>query len=174
MLWRGDTVTATSLDTVLQEEMVEVPVQLVATPGTGVLLRLRTEASAGLQYEVESGFHFGQSFDTASAMPKRKWYREEDAESEIGAEEIAAEVIPNPTTAGKVEIRLRVNEGGTVGLGLYTMLGQQIATLPSVEVTGAGVTTHELNLNGIAPGNYLLVIEQGNQKASAKVTVVGE
>ena len=174
VLWRGDTVTATSMDTVLQEEMVEVPVHVVTTPGTEVFVRLRTEVSQGLNYLVESGFHFAQSFDTASVMAKRRWYQEKDAEPETGERGIEAEVIPNPTMAGKVEVRLQARDAGTIRLGLYTMLGQQIATLPSVEIAQAGVVAHQVDLSSLQPGIYLLVAQQGKHKASAKVTVVGK
>lgn len=58
-------------------------------------------------------------------------------------------------------------------LSLYTMLGQQIATLPSVEIVRAGTTTYKLTLNGMTSSNYLLVIEQGKHKAATNATVVG-
>lgn len=173
VLWRGDTVTARDIDTALQEEEVEVPVGIVATPGTGVFIRLRIEASEGLDYNVESGFHFGQRFDTATAMPKRLWYRQRSEAPEAEAALLTAEVLPNPTAPGKVELRLTAKEAGSVRLTIYTMLGQQVTTLPAMPIARAGAYAQPIDLSGLQPGIYLIVAQQGPHKASAKVTVVG-
>ncbi|MBL7989018.1 MAG: T9SS type A sorting domain-containing protein [Chlorobi bacterium] len=57
---------------------------------------------------------------------------------------------------------------------VYTLLGQQIAALPDAEIQQSGAYWQEVDLSGLRPGIYLLVAQQGDHKASAKVAVVGK
>lgn len=82
-------------------------------------------------------------------------------------------VRPNPTGGDDAELLLHVSGEGSVRVGIYTMLGEQVRELPAAQVSGAGDYTQRINLSGLQPGIYLIVAQQGPHKASTKVTVMG-
>ncbi|MBL7987115.1 MAG: T9SS type A sorting domain-containing protein [Chlorobi bacterium] len=177
VVWRGDTISARQIgDTTIDEE-VEIPVGSVVSAGTAVFVRMRMEVSATIgEYSVDAGFHTAEQYDTTGGFGKTVRIRrakEEGGMTEKAQSQMAVAVRPNPATES-AELQLRVVGEGEVQLRLYTMLGQQVRELPPANVTAAGEYAQQLDLSGLRPGIYLLVAQQGNHKASAKVTVVGK
>ncbi|MCC7437279.1 MAG: T9SS type A sorting domain-containing protein [Armatimonadetes bacterium] len=176
VVWRGDTVTARQIGDTTLDEAVEIPVGSVVSPGTAVFVRMRMEVSATIDdYSFDAGFHNAEQYDTAGGLGKsvriRRAFQREATRGAEGSR-MQVEVRPNPT-GERAEVLLRAREEGAVQLRLYTMLGQQVRELQSAEAAAAGEYLQPINLGGLPSGIYLLVAQQGDHKASVKVTVGG-
>lgn len=177
VVWHGDTVTARQLgDTTLDEE-VEIPVGSVVSAGTQVFVRMRMEISATItEYSFDAGFHHAEQYDTTGGLGKTvRIRRAEQGKATPDVEQSRLHVGVRPNPAGeRAELLLRVRDEGSVEVRLFTMLGEQAREFPSAEISREGDYTQLIDLRGLQPGIYLLVAQQGNHKATVKVTVAGE
>jgi Secretion system C-terminal sorting domain len=77
-------------------------------------------------------------------------------------------VFPNPAS-GKATVVFSSVKGGTYDLKLVNMLGQNVVRQGGKTTTG--LTTKELNLQGVAAGIYSVVLQKDNSVYTAKLTV---
>ena len=79
---------------------------------------------------------------------------------------------PNPALASDLRVRLSLAAAGAVRLTLHDLAGREVARL---ELDGDEPGERVVKLPpraGLAPGLYWLVLEQGAERATARVTVL--
>lgn len=174
VLWRDDTLSVRDMSGSVESDLVSVPVDVYATPGTGVYIRLRPVTTMNMEYSLTGGFQYYDG-TAAGGFSKRtgRNVREEERREGTSAETagLRVQVIPNPARE-RAEVRIRVATAGRVRLEVYNALGEKVATLPELEATGAGEYVVEIRLTGATPGVYLLRAATGAEETTARFSVV--
>ncbi len=83
---------------------------------------------------------------------------------------LALEVYPNPTSS-RAEITFALEAAGRVRLAVYDVLGREVSVLEDGPMT-AGEHRVGLEVGGLTPGVYVVVLEGENGRASRTITVV--
>lgn len=78
-------------------------------------------------------------------------------------------VYPNPAN-GNTKVSFSLNNAQNVNVSIVNVLGQTIANTAANKL-GAGKNTVELNLDGIAPGIYSVLVKAGNSTSSQKLVI---
>ncbi|MFH1005041.1 MAG: T9SS type A sorting domain-containing protein, partial [Bacteroidota bacterium] len=87
----------------------------------------------------------------------------------IGAIDIIS-IYPNPSTDGHIQYLIGSENGETVTVKLYDMLGREV--INTEEFIEKGVTEKKIITAGMSPGNYLLRITNGKEEKTQKQFVV--
>ncbi len=77
-------------------------------------------------------------------------------------------LYPNPAE-GNVTISFRTENGGDYSISVVDLLGRTISKEKDVAV--AGNNSHQLNIDGIAKGEYMIILQNGNDVRRTKMTV---
>ncbi|MGB3542312.1 T9SS type A sorting domain-containing protein [Rubrivirga sp.] len=83
---------------------------------------------------------------------------------------LALETYPNPASS-RVEVAFALPVAGPVRLAVYDVLGRQVAVLED-GLVAAGEHRRALEVERLAPGVYVVVLEGAEARASRTVTVV--
>ncbi|MCB9217247.1 MAG: T9SS type A sorting domain-containing protein [Candidatus Kapaibacterium sp.] len=174
VVWRSDTITARGLDTLdaYVNEELEIPSYLLGSPGTVLWCRMRTFTSAGISYDVSGGFTFYREDSTSLALPKRSspWQIEGQTGNEAGESILRVQIIPNPAK-DRAEVRVTVQNPGTVTVSVWSLLGEHLATLPAIEAETRGIYTVAVDLSNVKPGIYLVKAETNGTIATSRIHV---
>jgi hypothetical protein len=172
VLWSADTISARQLGEATQEDIIEVPVQMVTTPENEVYIRMRAEASMMLEYELSAAFTFEDDTTTQHLYQKVLRPRtEKNAGPGATLSKLEVGVIPNPmTTQG--ELWLRVTEPGQTTVGIYDMMGRIVKSLPAFDAISAGEYALGLDLTALPKGMYTARIVQGKYQATSRFAVM--
>ena len=84
---------------------------------------------------------------------------------------LRAEVIPNPAH-DRADLLLYIGKPGAVRISIYNMLGEMLESLPQMEVGESGDYSREPDLSQFRNGVYIVVVESGRDKTSARFTVI--
>lgn len=174
VLWRGDTVSARYLDTTDSSplgELLSVPVGTWADSGEVVWVQIRAFASAGIPSAVSGGFSFIGETEPVYGGAKQVVQNgggklREDASS------LAIKVVPNPIDHGRATLHVSSEVAGRVEVSLWSLQGSHVGSLPAIDADQPGTYSVELDLEGIAPGVYLVRAESGEVVVTRQVTVV--
>jgi hypothetical protein len=82
----------------------------------------------------------------------------------------SATAFPNPTTEGKINLKVELNEAADIRVRLISLSGNYIEK----DFTGEGkdVYDYEILLDGLARGVYFLVLEVKNEKRVIRIVVM--
>jgi hypothetical protein len=175
VLWQGDTMSARGMAGDALEEDITVPTDTIAPGGTEVFIRLRAGTTAGLDYEVEAGFHFVEDYED-SLLFKKIPQRGSNGDSTISGSmsvgmSILVEVIPNPLKGGTGELRVFTAVPGEIRIRVMDILGNERMRLSPFDAQAAGTYGMGIDLSGMANGVYTILVEQGERRASTQVSV---
>ena len=90
--------------------------------------------------------------------------------NESSNEQFSFSVNPNPVIS-KVELTYELKEKSRIKVSLCNVNGSFIKTILE-EVQERGIQSRSIILDGILPGNYLLLISNGSKRARKKIIVV--
>jgi hypothetical protein len=171
VIWYAPPVSMRSVDTTMLDEIVHVPTDSVASPGTQVYLRLRPVPTAGLTYDMEAGFSFSDDTLVTDDGFQKVVLPTGQRTSSASVDGLRAIVIPNPAH-DQAELRLHAIVPGKVRVAIYDMLGRQVRVMPEQGIGRAGDYVMRLDLDGLVSGRYTVQVEQGHDRAATQVVVM--
>lgn len=113
------------------------------------------QANCNTSGSINSGWTLPQTFTTASSRMA------EESISTVG-------IYPNPAD-GLVTISFSSMQEGSYSLSLVDMMGRTIIT--EVDNASIGNNAHIMNLDGIAKGVYLIILQKGNDTYKSKLVI---
>lgn len=174
VLWRDDTLSVRSMSTDEATDLVSVPVDAYATPGTSVYIRLRPVTTMNMEYSLTGGYQYydGAAAGGFSKRANPRFREEGKSEDAAGnAAGLAVQIVPNPARES-AEVRIQTAKAGRVRLAVYNTLGEKLATLPDLNAEGPGEYAVRISLSNVRPGVYFLRAESEEVRTSVRFTVL--
>ncbi|MCB9217746.1 MAG: T9SS type A sorting domain-containing protein [Ignavibacteria bacterium] len=172
VLWQDDTISVRDMTTDALAEVVIVPTDAVTPSGTMVYTRLRAVPTLDVEYLLSAGFQFYEDNTAWIASPKRSspWQIEQHTQTETGENTLRVQIIPNPAK-DRADVRVTVQNPGTVTVSIWSLLGEHLADLPAIEAETRGIYTVAVDLSNVRPGTYLVKAETNGTIATSRIHV---
>jgi hypothetical protein len=171
VIWHSDTISARTIGADVWDNIVNVPVPDVASPGTNVFIRLRSIVSDSLLYSLGGSFQFIED-TTDPALNKIRRLSTKEGPAITGNESaIRLRVVPNPLH-NTGELRINVREPAELKLTIYDVLGRVVRRLLPATLKEAGEFAIPIDMNGLPNGIYTIRAESESAKAATKFSMV--
>ncbi|MCB9214784.1 MAG: T9SS type A sorting domain-containing protein [Candidatus Kapaibacterium sp.] len=172
VLWQDDTISVRDMTTDALAEVMTVPTDAVTPSGTMVYTRIRAVPTLDVEYLLSAGFQFYEDNTAWITSPKRSspWQIEQQSGNEAGESILRVQIIPNPAK-DRADVRVTVQNPGTVTVSVWSLLGEQLAELPPITAETAGIYTVAVDLSNVRPGTYLVKAETNGTIATSRIHV---
>ncbi|MCB9216569.1 MAG: T9SS type A sorting domain-containing protein [Ignavibacteria bacterium] len=172
VLWQDDTISVRDMTSDALAEAVTVPTDAVTPSGTMVYTRIRAVPTLDVEYLLSAGFQFYEDNTAWITSPKRSspWQIEQQTGNEAGESILRVQIIPNPAK-DRADVRVTVQNPGTVTVSIWSLLGEQLAELPPITAETTGVYTVAVDLSNVKPGVYLVKAEENGRIATSRIHV---
>lgn len=182
------TITNNEIKGTASSELSNITYKLITIPSKGYIENQGVVLSVGDEFDqrqITRGFityvntensSFSDEFKVDLTSTMRGWLPNQTIyikERTLSLEDNSFQgfrLWPNPIN-NVFKIQFTSSDTKKVNIGLYDLQGRQI--LQTFEDSKSNVFTKEINVQDIAPGIYLLTIQQGNKRITKKVMVSG-